>query len=497
MRRDVSLRSVPFLRRFWPAVVVGALVAVAVAVVVVVVAAGRGETSDRPAHGAVRLVVDRLGRRVPASFLGLSVEWDSLGAYAGPRTARRDDLLRLLAPVRRAAGSPLALRVGGDSTDQAWWNPGGRRPRPPTVLQDIGPGTLDDVAWLARGLGGPVTLGVNLALRDPANAIALVRAARGRLPAGSLAAVELGNEPDLYAAGKTFVSGGHVHRRLVKDPNYDLAAYGRDAGTYLRALGPVAGGAALVAGGFAAPTWWPALPELMAQWKRRPDALAAHLYAVDGCGGPTPSADWLVSRAATRVVAASVRPLLAIGRAERLPVRVAELGSAPCGGRPGLSDAPAAALWTADTLFALLREGLRGADLHTWAGATYAPFTTSGSSDAQARPPLNGMLAFARAAPTGSRLVRAMTSGAVRGGATIDHHGTVRTLLIARRATTATIRLTTVGGTTQHRPCGSLWVTSPTTHSRRSTRSCPSAAGDYVVRLPPMSASVLTVSNAR
>ncbi|MCW2984397.1 MAG: hypothetical protein JWR63_1967 [Conexibacter sp.] len=461
-----------------------------VAIVFVVVVAAivvRRDGEPGPARSDVRLVVDRLGVRVPASFLGLSVEWDSVAAYAAPGGSGREGLLGLLAPVRRAARSPLALRVGGDSTDQAWWNPAGRRPRPPTVLQDLGPATLDDVAWLARGLGGPVTLGVNLALRDTGNATELVRQARRRLPAGSLAALEIGNEPDLYATGRTFARGGHVHRRLVKDPNYNLDDYARDAGAYLRALAPVAGGATLVAGGFATGAWWPALPDLLRGWNGRAGALAAHLYALPDCDGPAPSPDWLAGRAASRLRAATLQPLLNIARRERLPVRVAELGSAACGGRPGLSDSPAAALWTADTLLALLREGVKGADLHTWAGADYAPFARAGSSF-RGRPPLTGMLAFARAAPSGSRLVRTITDGALRGGATVTPSGTVRMLLIAPRATTATVRLTVAGGQAQQGPCASVWIA-----PRTSSRVCPDRDGAYAVALSAMSMAVLTV----
>jgi hypothetical protein len=492
MRRQHPSSSTPArLRR------TGVLAAVVVAIGLVVVAVAHRGGGHGPARADVRLVVDRLGPRVPASFIGLSIEWDSLAAYARSGARGRAELLRLLDPVRRAAKSPLALRVGGDTTDQAWWDPSGRRPRPRTVLQALGPGTLDDVAWLARGLGGPVTLGVNLALRDPGNATALIRAARRRLPAGSLAALELGNEPDLYTSGRVFTRGGHVHRRVVKDPNYDLDDYTRDAGAYARALTPVAGGAALVGGGFAKPGWWPALPDLLRRSDGRVGALSGHLYALPRCDGPTPSPAWLASRAASRLRAASLQPLLDIGRREHVPVRVTELGSAPCGGRPGLSDAPAAALWTADTLLALLREGVSGADLHTWAGAAYAPFVVSGSG-VRPRPPLTGMLAFARAAPSGSRLVRTIAGGAVRGGATVDRAGTVRALLIAPRAATATVRLTVAGGTARRGPCASVWRALPSGASAPSlpARVCPDAAGGYAVPLPAMSMAVLTVGSA-
>jgi hypothetical protein len=125
------------------ALLAGMLAAVEVAV---------DEPPPRSSPAVVRIRAGAPGPTVPPSFLGLSIEWDSIVPYTGLPGHRRADLLRVLAPLQRAAGTPLALRIGGDSGDQAWWNPSGR-PRPSTVLQDIGPTTLDSLAWLARGLG--------------------------------------------------------------------------------------------------------------------------------------------------------------------------------------------------------------------------------------------------------------------------------------------------------------------------------------------------------
>jgi hypothetical protein len=333
-------------------------------------------------------------------------------------------------------------------------------------------------------------------LRDPGNAVALVRAARARLPRGALAGIEIGNEPDLFTHGRTFTQGGHVHRRLTKDPNYDLAAYARDTDAYLRALEPVSGGASLTVAGFAKPAWWPALPTLLDRWGGRADALAAHLYAQPDCEAPTPSEAWLAGRASSRTRVASLETLMRIGREEGLPVTVSELNSAACGGRPGLTDQPVAALWTADTLMALARSGARSADLHTWAGAAYAPFVVGADGRVTAKPPLTGLLAFARAAPSGSRLARTITSGAVRGGATVDRSGTVHLLLITRRPTTATLRVTHAGSTTARKiACASAWQAPPSGRAR-TTRVCPAADGTLSLPMPATSVAVVTIPRA-
>jgi hypothetical protein len=416
-----------------------AAVAAAVAGAVAGARDGGGGPAGAPARATVRVDARARGPTVPPSFLGLSVEWDSVWAYARAHRA----VARLLAPIARAQGTPPALRIGGDSGDQAWWNPRGR-PRPPAVLQDVGPATLGAVGRLARALHGPVALGVDLALGDPANARALATAAARRLPAGRLATLEVGNEPDLFARGRTFRIGRHVHRRLVKDPHYSLARYAADATRYLEALDvPLRAGARaprLAVGGFAGPAWWPALPGLLARWRGRAGELDAHLYALADCDAATPPAGWLTSPAASAGRVATLRPLLATARRARLPLRVTELNSAACGGRAGLSDTPAAALWLADTLFALLRLGAAGADVHTWDGARYAPFAVR-AEPAAARPPLAGMRAFARAAPTGSRLVATHVTGGdrLRAWATAGRRGAVRIALLAPRPAIARV----------------------------------------------------------
>jgi len=459
-----------------------AAIAVAAGVVVARHVDGGGSQRHTGATAVVRIRTAARGPVVPPSFLGLSIEWDSVVPYTGPRRDRRGALPRVLAPLDRAQGTPLALRIGGDTGDQAWWNPSGR-PRPPTVLQDVGPGVLDAIAWLARRLGGPVTLGLNLALNDPANADAMASEARRRLPPGALAALEIGNEPDLYRRGHTFRRGGHLHRRLTKDAHYDVATYAWQADGYLRTLARPAG-PRLVVGGFAGPGWWPSLPRLLRGWGRRPGALAAHLYALPQCSAPTPSQDWLMSSAASRDRVAGLRPLLAIAHRYGLPLRVDELNSAACGGRPHFSDSRAAAVWLTDTLFAILRAGAAGASVHTWRGAQYAPFAVTGSR-VVARPPLAGMLAFARAAPSGSRLVAVDVRGGdgLRAWATIDRSGARRLALLARNRARVTIPSGRRTG------CAGVWRFPARRGGPRCT--CPQNRR-YLLDLPARSLAVVT-----
>ena len=189
--------------------------------------------------------------------------------------------------------------------------------------------------------------------------------------------------------------------------------------------------------------------------------MSAHLYALPDCGVPTPPVSWLLSAAASRGRAASLAQLARIARAARAPMRVTELNSAACGGRAGFSDRFAAALWLTDTLFALLRGGSRQTDVHSWQHARYAPFEVRGER-VVARPALVGMLAFARAAPAGSRLVSVKVVGApVRAWATVDGARVIRVALIASRRVTAIVHA--AGGVR----CGTLWLATLRRRRRR------------------------------
>ena len=417
---------------------------------------------------------ERPGHRVPAGFLGLSVEWDSLEDYARGRRAAA--LSRLLAPIRRSQRG-LSLRVGGNSGDASWWNPEGRR-RPRIVLHDLSPRTLDALSAVAGALGGPVALGVNLALRDPENALALLAAAEARLPPGRLDAVELGNEPDLYTAAKTFRVPGRVHRRVRKRRYYDSQLYGRDVTRYLDVIdGALSSDVEFSVAGFARPFWWSSVPSLLTRWGGRARVLGVHMYALPYCDAPPPPGEWLMTDEASRGLAAKIEPIARLARRRDLEVRVTEMNSAVCGGRAGISNTSLAAVWLADILFALLNRGVDQAHVHTWHRAVYAPFAVNGTG-VRSRPPLNGMLAFARAAPAGSRIVATRTTGGVRAWATRDRAGAVRVAILAPRGGTVRVRA-------PRRTCRSVWAAGP---RGRATRPCA-----RTLSLGPRSIAVVTL----
>src|SRR3954453_23874745 len=262
------------------------------AVVVIVVVVGGSPTGDSDARGPVTVTVDvrHPGRQIPRSFLGLSIEYQSVRPYVGPATRPKRAFIRRVAALGRAQRAPVALRIGGNSSDESWWNPT-HRPRPHGVRNDIG---AEWVAGLARGqaqLGSPVALGLNLALNDPANALALVRAVRAKLKRPGVVALEIGNDPDLFVRARTF----HVGRLVVHRPRqrlrYGPAPYVIEASRYLAALsaGVAAPVPPLAIGGFASRAFHGTLPALVDAPTSHVGELVAHSYPITTCNSGAPA----------------------------------------------------------------------------------------------------------------------------------------------------------------------------------------------------------------
>ena len=112
-------------RRFWAA---DLAVATTIAAVVVILGLAGGGTDARSRAVSVTIDPQAVIRRIPGSFVGLSLEYRALEAYAGTDPERLDpifvQLIRDLAPGQRPH-----LRIGGDSADWTWWPlPGMSRP---------------------------------------------------------------------------------------------------------------------------------------------------------------------------------------------------------------------------------------------------------------------------------------------------------------------------------------------------------------------------------
>jgi hypothetical protein len=485
-----------------------------------------GSTAPSSAHAGViprAAVAVQIGaapdsRPVPPGFVGLSIEYRSAPGYFGtPTDPDRvfDQLVRNLAP-----GQQPVLRIGGDTTDWTWAPTAGVA-KPPGIQYTLGPQWMSSTAAAARALDARLILGVNFEADNRAIAAAESAALLRGVGQAHLAGLELGNEPELYGALGWFATPAGVPVP-GRPSTYNFAAYLRDYASISRALprtvplvGPASG----------AVPWLSGLGRYLAA-NPRVRLVTFHRYPLQRCFTPRQSPAFptianLLAPSAASGPATSVAAAVAAAHDRGIPFRVDELNSVACGGARGVSDTFASALWVLDTLFNLAHVGVDGVNIHTFHKAFYEPFVVSenaGRWSAEVRPLYYGLLMFTRAAPPGARLLPVADGGpsTLRVWSTRSPDGQVRVVLIndsrqepvtaaiappapgddTSTATGIRLRAPHADSTTDVTIGGQSFAPGDDTgdlSGSARTFTLRAVSGRFVVRLPPATATLLTI----
>ncbi|HEY1515107.1 MAG TPA: glycosyl hydrolase family 79 C-terminal domain-containing protein [Solirubrobacteraceae bacterium] len=451
---------------------------------------------------------------IPPGFLGLSLEYFAIEPYAGTNPSSIDpvfvQLIRNLSP-----GQAPELRIGGDTTDRTWWPVPGM-PTPAGVTATLTRNWLDVTHALATQLGAQLTLGINFEADSTKVAGAEANAELDGIGRSRIAAFELGNEPELYGSFDWGLSGAPGRPK-----GYDFEAFAQDftrigrAMPHLPLAGPTDGGT----------RWFPKVGTFLSD---HPQVAVAtiHRYPLESCyvkpSDPSyPTIPHMLSPAATSTLARSVTPAVRQAHARHVPIRVDEINTISCGWDPAVSRSFASALWSLDTLFELAGVGVDGVNLHTFPGATYALFRfaqVGGQWRGIVMPEYYGLDMFAQAAPPGSRLLRASATGTaarqLRAFATRAPDGTIRVVVINEGSSTRTLRVAPPAGSATGTGAverldapslaarvdvtlaGQSFGASTATGLLAGTRSTPTVApvnGEYTLRIPSSSATMLTL----
>ena len=368
------------------------------------------------APGTPTLRLGPVGRRIPAGFLGLSMEFQAVRAYTGTDPKAVDPvlvkLIRDLSPGQRPV-----LRIGGDSTDASWVPAAGvRPPKFSGYSYPLTASWLATTAAFAHALHARMIMGLNLAADEPALDAAEAGAFAGAFGRSSIEALEIGNEPNLFSTIPEWklADGTPV---TARPRGYGPARYRQEVAAVVAALpGPAwpLAGPALAANEDPDPAgvWTTTMGAFL---RSEPDVaeLTVHRYPLKSCfvsrdSPQDPTISHLLSEYATTGLADGVKLWVRLAHAQGRTVRVDELNSVACRGQPGVSDTFASALWATDALFSLASAGVGGVNIHTLPDAAYEPFTVSdagGRWRAHVEPEYYGLRLFAQAAPAGSRLV--------------------------------------------------------------------------------------------
>ncbi|MBV9941048.1 MAG: hypothetical protein JO262_02875 [Solirubrobacterales bacterium] len=454
------------------------------------------------------------GTRIAPGFLGLSIEYWALEAYAGRHPAAINPelsrLIRDLVPAQTAV-----LRIGGVSTDQTWWPLPGVK-RPPGVLYRLGARRLMVMRKLAEEADARLILGISFEADSRMLAGAEARAMVTVIGRSRIDAFELGNEPELYGnpSFPWYMRDGH--NVMGRPAGYGPTRFMSDFATIAAGLPrlPLAGPASGAAG------WLGYLGPFIAA-NPRLGMVTVHRYPFEACAVQPPSPSYptiarLLSPLGTTDQTAGLLPYVATAHAHGLPLRIGEMNALGCGNPPEVSNSFALALWAIDALFAYAQVGVDGVNVHTWPSAPYQLFTfqrTRTGWQAFVEPEYYGLLMFTQAAPAGSRLVSAASSDpAVRTWATRAADGTIRITLINDDPATAQRVTVKVNGAPSPASLERLLAPSATARdgvtlagqtfdeTRNGELAGPvvqstvySGSRGYPVSLPPASAALLTL----
>ncbi len=146
--------------------------------------------------------------------------------------------------------------------------------------------------------------------------------------------------------------------------------------------------------------WRNVLPHVLEQLHAQ--TVAVHLYPLTDCRSPreVTIGGLLSSRAGASP--ARLSWVVADAQAAGLPAIISEANSASCGGKPGVSDSPAAAVWAVRFVLSALKTGFREVRFH-FAGDPYDPFVVQGAT-VVARPLESALVALNQWLPVGGSL---------------------------------------------------------------------------------------------
>jgi hypothetical protein len=377
------------------------------------------------------------GSAVPSNFLGLSVEWTQFLSYLGDGSGNANPVAVQLLKNFEEHGHRVEVRIGGNTTDTTWWvsGPGTRGPR---ATFNVTPTFFQTIQALNAATGAHFILGLDFALGNPQNPAAFMQAAVAALPAGSIMAFEMGNEPNWYK------------NNMVRPAPYGFPQYEMDLDTYFAVLKPLAGSQIFCGPSFGELAWVPDVPMLFPKYAGDFGLLTLHRYPYSACSATPPTAASLLADTASAGIAQEYAGALSVASAQGIGLRLDEMGSITCGGLSNISQSYAATLWSIETLFELASAGVVGNNFHTPGGNAVFSFasTTDGGTPDGGMPSLSvhgeyyGMWFFAAGTAQGGLLMPvdvapASSQSSVKAWATRGSDGLARVSLLNKDQTHA------------------------------------------------------------
>jgi len=341
-----------------------------------------------------------------SSFASLSVEKGEINLSPAYLTSSNTDLAGLL----NALGGGV-LRVGGNTTDERTWTPGGSG----ETAGQVAPSDVRNFASLIKACPRwKAIYGINFRGKDGSSAspeLAADEAVYATEQIGSqLLGFEIGNEPELYGEGITFdvfLNGGTTSGGEKIAGWTEFAAAIRAAVPHAVFTGPAA--ASDRAG-------W---TEDFAASEKGKIALLTEHYYISNYSSAQPSIPGMLTYPSAGIVAALKNVQSAAAKVGKVPFRFDECNSYFGSTHPaGVANAFAAALWAIDYIFTHARYGSSGVNFHNSGDVTgYAAIAETNSVVDAVQPLYYGLFLFSNIFRGGAKGVLLESTLTVSGAA--------------------------------------------------------------------------------
>jgi hypothetical protein len=311
-------------------------------------------------------------RPIPLSYTGLSYEMAQLTDPEFFSAANRDlvEYFRLLSPHG-------VLRIGGNTSESCWLKVNDQTPEPrlrvpagnldanwmPHRLFRIEPHAIEELAGFLRATGWRLIFGLNLGNSSPQRAADEAAFVAGKVGA-HLEFFQIGNEPDFY----------HDAINGTRPPTWGFPDYLKEWTDFAQAIAARVPDAHFGGPDVGASSDWVTRfgDQVPASVSPRLMAMTGHYYAEGPPNDPRVTIQRLLAGNAN--IPIEMQRIEAVARAHGRTYRMTEGNSCYRGGKPGMSDAFAAALWAGDYMLQLASLGCAGVNLHGGSSA----FLTAG-----------------------------------------------------------------------------------------------------------------------
>jgi hypothetical protein len=321
------------------------------------------------AHVTLKIPKDATGPEMPSDFVGLSYEVQQLvdPSFFAPNNIGLISQFKALAPRG-------VLRLGGNTSEFAWWKatPSSPEPEHPQVREVVGepkpqyypvtPEAVRNLKGFLDATGWKCIYGIGMGTNTPERAAveaSFVANALGE----SLQYLQIGNEVDLF--------GRHLRDPKTWSPKKYLDEWLAMARAIVARMPEAKFGMPDVAANVA---WLTEIADLWPSIQNPPHVttLTHHYYF----GGPATNPDVNVPNLLKPATMAKVQKTaeIAAAAAKKMGARVRMTEGNTCyrGGKPGLSDVFTAALWSADYSLLLASNNYSGVNLHGGTGKSVA-----------------------------------------------------------------------------------------------------------------------------